>query len=805
MKIDLHVHSRFSTRPSQWVLQKLGCPESFTSPTRLYRLALERGMDMVTITDHNTLDGALSIAHLPQTFVSEEITTYFPDVRCKVHVLALDITESQHQDIQKVRENIHDLVGYLQSQDIHHVLAHPLYAINDRLSLDHFEQLLLLFKNFELNGTRDAWQNRFLTDFLAGLTREDMELLADRHGFEPAMDQPWVKNLTGGSDDHSAVNIARMHTEVAGANDVREFLEGMEAGRSRPLGTFSTPRTMAHNLYAIAYQFYKNRFQAQRFVNKDICIKFVDRFLDTEPQGPSNVVDRLQAFWRTRSYLKGRHKEGSSMLENVRREAAGLILGDPGLSAIAKGTGGLPAQPGDEWFRFANRATNKVMNRFATTLLGQVSGANVFDVFGSLGQAGALYTILAPYFVSYPLFTKDRRFCTEVANHFDALRGRPVKKHGDIKVGHFTDTFFEINGVARTLQRMVRLAGDTGKGMTVITCDPGDKDHGPGVRNFEPVGVFDLPEYPDLKLFYPPVLEMLDYAFEQGFTHIHSATPGPIGLVGLLVSRILKLPFYGTYHTQVPQYTYHLTKDDAMEELMWRYMIWFHNQMDVVWSPSESTGKELIAKGVHPDKVRVYPRGVDIGLYHPANRNGFLSRYGISGGVNLLYVGRVSREKNLEQLVRCYRLLVKEMDNVNLVVAGNGPYLEEMQQELAGTPARFAGYVEGEELAALYASCDIFAFPSATDTFGNVVLEAQASGIPVIVTDQGGPCENVIHGDTGLVVEAGDEAAFLEALKTLVKNPQKRIEMGAAARLYMEGRSFESAFETTWEMYRMAV
>ena len=91
MKIDPHVHSRHSTRPSQWVLQKIGCPESFTAPSAIYRIARERGMDMVTIADHNTIAGALEIAHLPDTFVSVEITTSFPEDGCKAHVLALDI------------------------------------------------------------------------------------------------------------------------------------------------------------------------------------------------------------------------------------------------------------------------------------------------------------------------------------------------------------------------------------------------------------------------------------------------------------------------------------------------------------------------------------------------------------------------------------------------------------------------------------------------------------------------------------------------------------------------------------------
>ena len=145
MRFDGHVHSKHSKRPSAWVLKKIGCPESFAEPLDIYRIACDRGMTHVTITDHNCIEGALEIAHLPNTFVSEEITTYFPEDGCKLHVLAYDIDERQHADIQKCRENVFYLVDYLRAQEIVHVLAHPLYGVNDRLQIEHFEKVLLLF------------------------------------------------------------------------------------------------------------------------------------------------------------------------------------------------------------------------------------------------------------------------------------------------------------------------------------------------------------------------------------------------------------------------------------------------------------------------------------------------------------------------------------------------------------------------------------------------------------------------------------------------------------------------------------
>src|SRR3974390_2217763 len=125
MKIDLHVHSRFSTRPSQWVLQKIGCHECYTKPEDIYTIAKQRGMDWVTITDHNNINGCLEIAHLPNTFISEEVTSYFPEDGCKVHVLVYNIDQEYHREVQKLRENIYAMAEYLQQENIPHTLAHP--------------------------------------------------------------------------------------------------------------------------------------------------------------------------------------------------------------------------------------------------------------------------------------------------------------------------------------------------------------------------------------------------------------------------------------------------------------------------------------------------------------------------------------------------------------------------------------------------------------------------------------------------------------------------------------------------------
>ena len=807
-KIDLHVHSKYSKRASQWVLQKIGCPESFIDPVHVYEIARKKGMDLVTITDHNNIFGALEIAHLPGTFLSEEITTYFPDNRCKIHVLAYLISEKQHDEIQKIRENIFDLTAYLQENDIFHAVAHPLYSINDRLTLTHFEKLLLLFQTFEVNGSRDEIQSQCLRAVLSNLTPQIMEQLSNHHGFLSTGTEPWRKHLIGGSDDHSGLNISRTHTEIACSADTETVLSALSSGQPRRINSHSsTPLTLAHNLYGIAYQFYRSKFRLERYADRDILTRFLERSLAPHSENEPGILSRVYFYWNYRKPPKVETGISRNLVDMIRQETRNLIHDNPEMLQNGHCQDECVDIAERKWFSFVNQISSKMLKVFANHLLEHLSSASVFDIFHVIGSAGGFYTLLAPYFVSFSHFTRDRVLVREIHSRFSSHSHLPGVNPSEIRVAHFTDTFNEINGVARTLHQMVDMARKNQKNLTVITCNSDDQPDRNNVKNFNPVGFHELPEYPGQKIFYPPVLEMLNYCYEQKFTHIHSATPGPIGLAALVIANILKLPIDGTYHTALPQYAQYLTGDSTIEDLTWKYMLWYYGQMSSVYVPSQSTGDELIEKGIHAEKIRMMHRGIDITRFHPSKRNGFFkTRFQIlDPAVKLLYVGRVSKEKNLHILCDTFRLLLKERSNIHLIIVGDGPYLKEMKKKLAGKPVTFTGYLTGEDLTAVYASSDLFVFPSTTDTFGNVVLEAQASGLPVIVTDQGGPKENMIDSSTGYVVKGNDIESLFLVVRSMIDKPVMIKRMGQAARKYMEGRSFEKAFLKTWGMYALPV
>lgn len=795
VRVDLHVHSKYSTRPSQWVLQKLGCPESFTEPLSIYERALARKMDMVTITDHNTINGSLEIAHLDNTFVSEEITTYFPEDGCKLHVLAYDITEEHHREFQKVRENVFDLVAYLREQNIVHVLAHPLFAVNERLTPEHFEQSLLLFNVLELNGTRDEAQNIALRTIVEGLSPEIMDRLANKHSIEPYGSSPWAKHLTGGSDDHSGINIARVYTWISEVLDVRDMLGALEEERTMVMGQPATPRTMAHNLYGIAYQFYKNHFNLRTFQRSAECFSFIDNSLDPGDKKDPGLIERLHNYvYRRRS--RKFFRTSDSVQAALLREANRVVGEDKGFEKVSKGLVKSPEKLEDEWFRFVSNATDKVLSGLGDRILHSALGANLFDVFHTIGAAGSLYALLAPYFLSYGLFAREKDLARECLKAF----GKSEPGSDETRIAHFTDTFSEVNGVAITLQRQLEVAGKYNKKLSVVTCGSGGMSE--QVACFEPAGIFDFPEYPELSMTYPPFLKMLSHCLEKDYSLYHLATPGPVGLAGLAIARLLKKPVHGTYHTAFPQYVRAFTDDTGLEDMAWKFMIWFYNQMEVVFVPSEATGDELIARGVESKKITTYPRGVDTGRFTPDKRNGFYSgKFKVRESIKLIYVGRVSLEKNLDVLTDAFATISPIRPEVHLVVVGDGPYREVMERRLSGMAVTFTGYLDGDDLAQAYASADIFVFPSATDTFGNVVLEAQASGLPVVVTDSGGPRENLIPDKTGLIVEAGNADALSRAILRLTDHPELLGYMKTSARDYTEKRSFDAEFLKTWDLY----
>jgi len=595
MQADLHVHSRYSTRPSQWFLQKIGCPESFTEPLHLYHIARRRGMTLVTITDHNKIDGALEIAHLPGTFIGEEVTSYFPEDGCKVHVLVYHITEAQHVDIQKLRASIYDLVGYLQQAAITCALAHPFYSVNDRLTAAHFEKLLLLFRNLELNGDSSPDSNRCLEDLVARLTPADIERWANRHRLVPLWPEPWVKRFIGGSDDHSSLSIARNYTRVPGAGSAAEFLDGIAAGRAEAVQRPSSPQALAHNLYSIAYQFYRHKLDLGQQVPHDFLLRYVDRSLRCTGDEDSGILSRLHLLWQYRRLRKIKGSLPGPLLDLLKKESSRLIAEEPGLFETPRKGDRLSQHLEERWFHFINKMSNRILLGFANHLIDHFSGANLFSIFHTIGSAGGFCTLLAPYFVGFAHHSMQRRLARTVRSQLCPT----AEAESDSVCAVFADTLD-----AGRFSAGLFAAASNSERVIVLTCDPA-KD--PGVQSFVPIGVYEFSDLSGQRLVYPPALEMLDYCFKNDIRRLHLASAGPTGLAGLLIARFLKLPVAASYSDAMARLARVLTHDGLIEDLSWKYLVWFYSQVDTVYVPSHEVRRDLEEKGVASDKLRVLP------------------------------------------------------------------------------------------------------------------------------------------------------------------------------------------------------
>jgi glycosyltransferase involved in cell wall biosynthesis len=794
-RCDLHIHSRFSDRSEEWLFRRFDFPDSYSDPRDLHRLLREHGMDFVTITDHDTIDGNLEIADLEGTFISEEVTTHFPHDPCKIHVLVWGITEAQHTEIVQLRDNIFDLQSYLQSKAIAHSVAHPLYSINGKLEASHLERLILLFKHFEgINGLRDALLSVLARDLLLGLTPEKIEELANRHDFQPTHPEPWRKTLTGGSDDHGGQFVAGAFSETPKAQTAADFLKYVRDGHCEPHGEGGTPLALSHGFYNTVSCFIRDRFTENLGPTAPLLETMFSRFM--EGRDPTEFTLREKATFIAQGVLSGKIFELAKPRNVSLWKGLSKHFAQPRVKARLAREMKDVKEPERRTFLMANLVCEQIAFRLFEKFVQQIRKGNLIESMQALSGIAPIIILLTPYIYAFHSQAPSRRWLRDI---FSKMTGAIPPALQNRKRAWFTDTLDDVNGVANTIRKMTAAGVMAGEKLIVVTSRRRLEVDEIPIQNFRPIGEFELPEYELQRLSFPPIMQILDYIQREQFTEIIISTPGPMGLVGLLAAKMLNLQTSGIYHTDIPEYVRILTEDRFLESLAWSYMHWLYGQMDTVFVNSEHYRKCWIDRGFAPEKLKILPRGLDTDLFNPRRRDlTFWPGSGVNGReVRLLYVGRISREKDLDVLATAYKKIRESKQPVRLFLVGDGPYSEALAAALPD--AVFLGYMTGEKLAQAYASADIFVFPSTTDTFGNVVLEAQASGLPVIVSDLGGPKELVEDGRTGIVTKAHDAEDFARAIERISNDSGLRARMGRQARQQVIDRSWPGAFRKFWK------
>jgi glycosyltransferase involved in cell wall biosynthesis len=751
-------------------------------------------MDLVTITDHNRIEGGLAIADRPGTFLSEQVSARFPEDRCRAHVLVWGIDEAQHAELQARRVNIYELQKYLAAENLAHAVAHPLYRLDDRFSLAHLEKLALLFRHFEgVNGHRDALWSDVARHVFGQLTPEKVAQLADKHGLAPTHAEPWRKVFIGGSDDHGGLHAGSAWTETAGGASVAEFLEAVRAGRCEARGVSGTPLAISHSLYNNVRIFLGRKFGD---AHGSLVNKAFSRFMEGSDPTEFSWTDKLGFI--AEGIASGQIFELAKPANaSLWKQFAATFQQSDVKRLLAQETQGI-AEPERRAFVIANFFANQLAFRFFTMFVKQLSGGNIIEAVRELSVMLPILATLSPYLYAFKTQAPDQRWLGEICDAFTGQRPAALQNR---KRAWFTDTLEDVNGVATTIRKLTSAVVAAGGDLTVVTSRAEVHVTDIPIKNFPPIGEFELPEYELQKLSFPPVLPMIDYIQREGFTELIISTPGPVGLTALLAGQMLGLRTSGIYHTDFPQYIRILTDDTFLETLTWNFMKWFYDSLDLIYVNSEGYRTAWIARGIAAEKMAILPRGLDTTLFHPSRREPefWVNRGAPRGAVVLLYVGRISKEKDLEVIVRAQSQFSDRASAI-LAFVGDGPFLPELRRAIPA--AIFTGYLAGTELAHAYASADVFIFPSTTDTFGNVILEALASGLPCVVSDQGGPKDLIDHGVSGYTTRALDVEDFASHVARLISDPFLRKRMGQAGLASIRDRDWAEAGRRFWNTPR---
>jgi glycosyltransferase involved in cell wall biosynthesis/predicted metal-dependent phosphoesterase TrpH len=759
-RADLHCHSTASQESKLGVQRAAGLPECATPPEEVYELAKRRGMDFVTITDHDTISGVLQIADRPDVFVSEELTAHFRGEPQAVHVLCLGITPDDHDWLQANRGDVELCAAYMYERGVACALAHPYYHVGAPLTARHRRRLAQLFDVWEVrNGARARELNRPAATYVATL---------DGAG-------------VGGSDDHAGVDIGRTWTATPAAATPAEFLAHVRDGAVEAGGKQGSAAKWAHAAIALAARALGPGGADAPSAQPDpaAVLRMAKRLLDEgdKRHGPSDGAGGVFTPDEARCLLHAwLHAVGLDHLDE-----AGLIayMQDERFSH-------------SDLYRKACRAHERKLRVAIERALAAARGDG--DVASGLSPTSAALGLFESCTAAIP-YAPATAF---LANERAKLEER--REDGETpRVAILADGIGSTHGVTRAVEE-IRSRGVDGYEIEVVGTDP-EVD-----RRLSAVAEFEVPYYPGLRIGVPSLSAAVQTLADGEFDLIHVCSPGPVGIVGALVSRGLGVPLLGSYHTELTAYAGLRSGERRVAEAMAAGVSAFYGACDLVLSPSPASDAALAAIGVGPERTARWDRGVDTTRFDPGLREQGLQELAASGAakpdgaIDVLYAGRITREKGADLLADAFLRARARDPRLRLVLVGGGPE-EQRLRERVGEHACFRGWLEGDRLARAYASADVFLFASRTDTFGQVVLEAQASGLPVVAVAEGGPVSLIEQRVSGVLCPP-DARALADVVVELADAPRLRARLASAGLDSVRERTWERALQRLGDGYR---